>query len=329
MRRSSGAGAGACAGIGLLLGLVCAAPGPASAQAYPSRPVRLIIDFPAGGPSDTLARVVGQKLTEALGQQFVFDNRPGVNGVIAYSLAAKAPADGHTLVILSTPFPLNAVLRRNLTYDTLKDFAPVSLIANYANLLVVHPSVPARTMQEFVAFGKAKPGGMRYASSGAGSVQHLAMELLRSLAGFEAVHVPYAGSAPALLDVVGGRVEAVITLIPTAIPHIKAGRIRPLGVLGDVRSKTLPEIPTLVESGYRVVANGWGGIGAPAGVPRAVVERLNAEIVRAVADPGVAERLAAVGGDPHTSTPDEFARFIRAEVERWGPVVKQSGATLD
>jgi len=312
-----------------LLALLGAATADVAAQAYPTRPIRLIIDFPAGGGSDALARIVGPKLTEALGQQIVYDNRPGANGVIAYTLAAKAPPDGYTLVILSTPFPLNGVMRQNLSYDTLKDFAPVALIANYANILVVHPSVPARTVPEFVTYARSKSGDLRYASSGTGSVQHLSMELFRGIAKFDAVHVPYSGSATALVDVMGGRVETVVTLLPTAVPHIKAGRIRAVGVLSDRRVKAMPELPTLVESGYRVVANGWGGIGAPAGVPRPIIDRLNAEIVRAVNDPEVAERLAGAGGEPRTSTPAEFEKLIRDEFTRWGPVVKQSGATLD
>lgn len=313
-------------GLGLcLLALVAAS---ACAQNYPVRPIRLIIDFPAGGPSDALARIVGQKLTEALGQQVVSDNRPGANGILAYSLAARAPADGYTLVLLSTPFPLNAALRRKLPYDTLKDFSFISPVANYPNLLVVHPSVPTRSVQEFVGYAKSKAGSMTYASSGSGSVQHLAMELFRGLAGFQAVHVPYAGSAPALVDLMGGRVDAGITLLPTATPHMRAGRLRVLGVLSANRVSALPEVATLVESGFAVVATGWGGIGAPAGVPRKIVDRLNAEIVRAVNVPDVRERIASLGGEVRHSTPEEFGKFIRDEVNRWVPVIRQAGVTV-
>lgn len=313
-------------GLGLcLLALVAAS---ACAQNYPVRPIRLIIDFPAGGPSDALARIVGQKLTEALGQQVVSDNRPGANGILAYSLAARAPADGYTLVLLSTPFPLNAALRRKLPYDTLKDFSFISPVANYPNLLVVHPSAPTRSVQEFVGYAKSKAGSMTYASSGSGSVQHLAMELFRGLAGFQAVHVPYAGSAPALVDLMGGRVDAGITLLPTATPHMRAGRLRVLGVLSANRVSALPEVATLVESGFAVVATGWGGIGAPAGVPRKIVDRLNAEIVRAVNVPDVRERIASLGGEVRHSTPEEFGKFIRDEVNRWVPVIRQAGVTV-
>ena len=309
--------------------LLCFAPCFACAQAYPSRPLRLIIDFPAGGPSDSLARVVGQKLTESLGQAIVYDNRPGANGVIAYGLAAHAPADGYTLVVLSTPFPLNGALRRKLNYDTVKDFAPISLVANYSNLLVIHPAVPARTVQEFIAYAKARAGALTYASSGTGSVQHLAMEMLRRLAGFDAVHVPYGGSAPAVVDLLGGHVQASVTTLPAALPHVRNARLRALAVLSAARSLHVAETPTLVESGIAVTASGWGGIGAPAGTPVAVVRRLNAAIVRSVNLPDVKESILAVGGEPRSSTPAEFQEFIAGEMKRWGPVIVQSGATQE
>jgi tripartite-type tricarboxylate transporter receptor subunit TctC len=302
--------------------------GLACAQSYPSKPIRLIIDFPAGGPSDSLARVVGQKLTESWGQPVVFDNRPGANGVIAYSLAAKAPADGYTLVILSTPFPLNAALQRKLTYDTLESFTPICLVANYHNLLVVHPSVPAHSVREFVAYAKSKAGSLTYASSGSGSVQHLAMELLRRMAGFEAVHVPYAGSAPAVVDLLGGHVQASITTLPAALPYASSGRLRLLGVLSATRVSRLPDIPTLVESGIAVIATGWGGIGAPAGVPTQIVRQLNEEIVRSVNLPDVRDRIVTVGGEPRHSSPEEFRRFIGDEMRRWEPVIRESGASV-
>ncbi len=298
------------------------------AQTYPAKPIRLIIDFPAGGPSDSLARVVGQKLTESLGQTVVFDNRPGANGVIAYSLAAKAPADGYTLVILSTPFPLNAALQRKLSYDTLESFTPIGLVANYHNLLVVHPSVPARTVAEFVSYAKSKAGTVTYASSGTGSVQHLSMELLKRTAGFEAVHVPYAGSGPAVIDLLGGHVQSSITTLPAALPHAATGKLRVLGVLSRSRTSRMPDVPTLLESGLTVVAEGWGGVGAPAGVPASVVKQLNAEIVRIGNLPDVRERILTLGGEPRQSTPEEFRRFIAEELKRWEPVVRASGATM-
>jgi tripartite-type tricarboxylate transporter receptor subunit TctC len=300
----------------------------AFAQAYPSRPVRLIIDFPAGGASDALARLVGQKLTETWGQPVVYDNRPGANGVIAYGLAAKAPPDGYTFVLLSTPFPLNAVLERKLSYDTVRDITPISFIASYSNLLVVNPSVPARSVQEFVSYAKSKAGTVTYASSGNGSVQHLAMELFRQQAGFGAVHVPYAGSAPAVIDLLGGHVEAAVTILTTVLPYLRSGRIRVLGVLSANRVTQLPDVPTLVELGIPVVATGWGGLGAPAGISRRIVESLNKEVGRIINLPDVKEKIVALGGEPRHGTPEEFARFIREEVERWGPIFRQSGAKV-
>jgi len=311
------------------LAVLALAVGSACAQSYPTKPIRWIIDFPPGGPSDTLARVVGERLSAALGQPVVYDNRPGANGVIAYGIAARAPDDGYTLAILSTPFPLNAALGRKLTYDTLKDFTPISLIANYPNLLAVHPSVPARSVPEFVAYAKSKPGAVTYASSGTGSVQHLAMELFRRLAGFEALHVPYAGSAPAVANLVGGHVQSSVTILLTALPHLRAGRIRAIGILSANRSNQLPDLPTFMESGISVVAPGWGGMGAPAGVPKRIVNRLNAEVVRIVNLPEVRERMVSVGGEPRHSTPEEFATLIRAELERWRPVIQQAGVRID
>ena len=312
----------------LALAIAALASGVAAAQGYPARPVRLIIDFPAGGASDALARLVGQKLTEIWGHPVVYDNRPGANGVIAYGLAAKAPADGYTLVLLSTPFPLNAVLHRKLGYDTIKDFAPISFIANYSNLLVVNPSVPARSVPELISHARSKAGTLTYASSGNGSVQHLAMELLRRQAGFDAVHVPYAGSAPAVIELLGGHVEAGVTILTTVLPYLRSGRIRVLGVFSANRVIQLPDVPTLTELGIPVVATGWGGVGAPAGVPAQIVERVNKEVGRIVNLPDVKEKIVALGGEPRHGTPEEFGQFIRDEVARWGPIVRQSGATL-
>ena len=312
----------------LFAGAMLACTSVTHAQTYPTRPIRLIIDFPVGGPSDVLGRTIAQKLTERLGQQVVSDNRPGANGAVAYGLAAKAPADGYTLVWLSTPFPLNAALRSNLPYDTFKDFAPIALVANYDNVLLTHAGVPAKTVAEFVAYAKSKNGTMPYASSGSGSVQHLAMELFRTLAGFQAIHVPFAGSAPALLDLVAARVDGSITLPPAAMPHIKAGRLRALAVASDHRLSALPDVPTLIEAGYRVLALGWGGIASPHGVPRPIIERLNQEVGRALKLADVQERIESFGGTVRFSTPEEFARFVRAEFDRWGPVIKQAGVRI-
>jgi tripartite-type tricarboxylate transporter receptor subunit TctC len=295
---------------------------------YPTRPLRLIIDFPVGGPSDVLGRTIAQKLTESLGQQVVCDNRPGASGAVAYGLGAKAPPDGYTFVWLSTPFPLNAALRTNLPYDTFRDFTPVALVATYDNVLIVHAGVPAKSVAEFVTYAKSKPGGLTYASSGSGSVQHLAMEQFRQLAGFTAVHVPYAGSAPALLDLVAARVDGSITLPPAAMPHVKAGRLRVLAAAGAQRLSALPDVPTMAEAGYAVEANGWGGIAGPRGVPQEIVKRINVEVGRALTMPDVRERIESFGGQVRHSTPEAFGQYIRTEHDRWGPVIKKAGVKV-
>lgn len=298
------------------------------ADGYPTRPLRLIIDFPVGGPSDVLGRTIAQKLTESLGQQVVCDNRPGASGAVAYGLGAKAPPDGYTLVWLSTPFPLNAALRTNLPYDTFRDFTPVALVATYDNVLIVHAGVPAKSVAEFVAYAKSKTAGLTYASSGSGSVQHLAMEQFRQLAGFTAVHVPYAGSAPALLDLVAARVDGSITLPPAAMPHVKAGRLRVLAAAGAQRLSALPDVPTMAEAGYAVEANGWGGIAGPRGVPQEIVKRVNVEVGRALTMPDVRERIESFGGQVRHSTPEAFGLYIRAEHDRWGPVIRKAGVKI-
>jgi len=295
---------------------------------YPTRPIRLILDFPVGGPSDVLGRVIGQKLTEALGQQVVCDNRPGANGAVAYGVAAKAAPDGYTLVWLSTPFPLNAALRTNLPYDSFRDLRPIAQVANYENVLFISTQLPAQTVSEFITYAKSRNGAMPYASSGSGSVQHLAMEQFRQLAGFQAVHIPFAGSAPALLDLVAGRVDSSITLPPAAMPHVKAGRLRALAVASDRRLPALPNVPTLTEIGYPVLALGWGGVAGPHGIPQPIVQRLTREVEHALAMTEVRERIESFGGSIRYRTPDDFARFIRGEFDRWGPVIKQAGVKL-
>ena len=295
---------------------------------YPTRPIRLILDFPVGGPSDVLGRVIGQKLTEALGQQVVCDNRPGANGAVAYGVAAKAAPDGYTLVWLSTPFPLNAALRTNLPYDSFRDLRPIAQVANYENVLFISTQLPAQTVSEFITYAKSRNGAMPYASSGSGSVQHLAMEQFRQLAGFQAVHIPFAGSAPALLDLVAGRVDSSITLPPAAMPHVKAGRLRALAVASDRRLPALPNVPTLTEIGYPVLALGWGGVAGPHGISQPIVQRLTREVERALAMTDVRERIESFGGSIRYRTPDDFARFVRGEFDRWGPVIKQAGVKL-
>ncbi len=293
---------------------------------YPAKPIRWIIDFPAAGVSDILARTVGQKLSEYLGQPIVYDNRPGANGIIANELVAKAAPDGYTLGFISQPFSLQLTLHPKLAFG-LKDFVPVALIAEYPSLLLVNPRLPASSLKEFVAYAKTKSPPITYASSGAGGAQHLAMELFRQIAGFDAVHIPYAGSAPGLLDVIGGRVDSIFVNLPGALPHIRGGRLRALALAGKARNRVVPDLPTFVEAGWALDATGYAGAVFPAGVPAAIVSRMNAEIVRVLKLPEIQERIWNAGSEPRSSTPQEFAQFLRADVARWAPVIKASGAT--
>ena len=298
----------------------------AAGAEYPSKPIRWIIDFPAAGVSDILARTVGQKLSEQLGQPIVYDNRPGANGIIANELVAKAPPDGYTLGFISQPFSLQLTLHPKLAFG-LKDFVPVAQIAEYPSLLLVNPRVPASSLKEFVAYARSKSPSITYASSGAGGAQHLAMELFKQIAGFDAVHVPYAGSAPGLLDLMGGRVDSIFVNLPGALPHIRSGRVRALALAGKARNRVVPDLPTFAEAGWPLDAPGYAGAVFPAGVPAAIVKRVNAEIVRALSLPEIQERIWNAGSEPRSSTPQEFAEFLRKDVARWAPVIRAAGAT--
>ena len=305
--------------------LACAAVGVAAD--YPTKPIRWIIDFPPAGVSDILTRTVGQKLTESLGQGFVYDNRPGANGVIANALVAKAPADGYTLGFISQPLSLQLTLVPDLSFG-LKDFAPVALIAEYPSLLVVHAKTPVDNAKEFVAWAKKRSPSISYASSGAGGAQHLAMELFRKAAAFDALHVPYNGSAAGMLDLVGGRVDAVFVNVPGSLPHIRAGRVKALALAARTRMRVLPELPTFAESGYPFdTLAGFAGAAFPAGVPRAIVNRMSDEIARVLKLADIQERIVNAGGEPRYLGPAAFAQYLRDDIARWAPLVKEAGAT--
>jgi len=300
------------------------------AKDYPNKPIRWLIDFGAGGLSDTIARTVGQKLTEAWGHPLVNDARPGANGTIAYDIGSKATPDGYTLVFISTPFSINASVYVKLPYDTRKDFAPITLIALYPNLLVVNPKVPAKSVGELIAYAKGKASGPTWATVGAGSSPFLATELFRRQAGFDGVHVPYNSSPVALTDLVGGRIEFMFVNTPTALPHVRAARIRAIGIASLERSTILPDVPTIAESGLPGVQSiGYTGTVAPARVPKPIIDKLNAEIVRALKMPDVQERLRSLGGEPRWSTPEEFGRFLEDEIQRWAPVARDAGVKLE
>ena len=314
--------------LGAVLGMVAAlAAGLSGAADYPNKPIRWIIDFPPAGVSDILTRTVGQKLTEYLGQAFVYDNRPGANGVIANALVAKAPPDGYTLGFISHPLSLQLTLVPNLGFG-LKDFAPVALIAEYPSLLVVQAKTPVDNAKEFVAWAKKKSPSISYASSGAGGAQHLAMELFRKAAGFDALHVPYNGSAAGMIDLMGGRVDAVFVNVPGSLPHIRAGRVKALALAGRARMRVLPDVPTFAESGYPFdTLAGFAGAAFPAGTPKAIVNRMAAEIARVVKLPEIQERIYNAGGEPRYLGPEEFTKYLNDDVKRWAPLIKEAGAT--
>ena len=299
--------------------------------AYPERPVRLVVPFPAGGGADFMARALAQKLSAQLGQPVVLDHRAGAGGTIAAEVVAGAAPDGYTLVFGTVgTHAINVSLYAKLRYDPVKDFAPVSLTHLAPRVLVVHPSVPAKTVPELIALARAKPGELTFGSAGSGGTNHLSGELFKSMAGIDLVHVPYKGSAPASVDLLGGRITLVFDSIVAWGDHIKTGKVRALGVTSLRRSAALPDVPTIAESGLAGfdVAN-WLGVLAPAGTPKDAIARLNAEIRIAMADAEMQRQLVAVGIDPTYSTPEAFAELIRADIPKWAKVVRASGARAD
>lgn len=302
--------------------LLLAIGGYADAQEYPVKPVRVIVPFAPGGPNDLAIRPVAPKLQEMLGQPFVVDNRAGANGIIGSELVAKSPPDGYALLVVSSSFVINASTYAKLPFDPLRDFAPVSPIATSDIIFVVNPTVPAKSVREFVALAKSRPGKLNYASSGNGGSLHLGAELLKMAGGIDMVHVPYKGAALALSDVIGGHVDSMFISAPATIAHVKAGKVRVLAVASARRARGLPDTPTFVESGYPdVVVDTRYGILTTAGTPGAIVERLNAAIAKALTTAEVRDRYAALSLDPVSGTPQEYAGYLRTEVARWRKVV--------
>ncbi len=308
----------------ILLGL--AAPGVAgAAETYPARPIRMIVAVPPGGPADILARLVGPKLGEALGQTVVIDNRPGANGNIAYELAARSTPDGYTFVLVAAGITINPSLYREVRYDPVKDFAAVTLGIAVPNILVVHPAVPAASLRELVALAQSRPGKIAFASAGIGTSGHLALELFRQQARIDVVHVPYKGGGPALAALIGGQVQALFSIALAATPHIKAGRVKALAITSAKRSPVAPQLPTVAElgfPGFEVI--GWFGWLAPAKTPRAIVARLNAEIVRVINMPDIRERLLSQSTEPVGNSAQEFAAFIRSERGKWARLIREA-----
>ena len=294
--------------------------------AYPSKPLRLIVPYAAGGSTDTLARMLGQQLGEKLAQQVVIDNRTGAGTIIGTEIAAHAAPDGYTLFMATPPTAVNPALYGKVPYDVERDFAAVTNVAGSTNLLVVHPSVPAQSVKELIALLKSNPGKYNYGSSGVGGASHLAMALFTSMAGAEAVHVPYKGGAPAVTDLVAGRLNFAMANLTTAQPHIRAGRLRGLGVGTKARSPLFPEMPTIAEAGLPgYEANNWNGVVVPKKTPRDIVERLHRDIVATLNDPVVAKRLLTLGLEPIGDTPAQFAQYLRSEAVKWGKVVRAAG----
>jgi tripartite-type tricarboxylate transporter receptor subunit TctC len=298
------------------------------AQSYPVKPVRFVVPGPPVGLTDTLARMLAQKLDEAWGQRFVVENRAGSNGTIGTEFVARAPPDGYTIMMGHTgTHAINISLRKFLPYDPVKDFVAISLIAVAPNILVVHPSLPARSVKELIALAKARPGQLTYASSGVGGTQHLAGALFEKMAEVKMVHVPYKGSAPGLVDVIAGNVSLMFPNIPTALPHVKSGRLRALGVTSLQRSSAAPSIPTIAEAGLPgYEATVWFGVFAPAGLSPELVTRLNGEIVKIIKRPDIRESVTGLGGELVGDRPEEFAVFLKAQINKWAVVIKESGA---
>jgi tripartite-type tricarboxylate transporter receptor subunit TctC len=316
----------------LALGIAClalAASSTAAAADYPTRPVRLIIGFPAGGPTDILARLVGAQLGERLGRQFVVENKPGAGSNIATEAAINSAPDGHTILVCASANTINATLYKKLAFDFVRDTVPVAGLARVPNALLVHPSLPATTVPEFIAYAKANPGKINMASSGNGTTVHLAGEMFKAMAGVDLVHVPYRGSQPAVTSLVAGQTQVMFGDIPVSIGHIQTGTVRIVAVTTATRLDLLPEVPTIGETLPGYEANAWFGFVVPKGTPSDVVEKLNREINAALAEPKIKARLAELGTTPIVATPAEFGAFIAAEIERWAKAVKSSGASVD
>jgi tripartite-type tricarboxylate transporter receptor subunit TctC len=302
-----------------------------AAQTYPTKPLRMVVPFPPGGTTDILGRVAAQKLGEALGQQVIVDNRPGAGGNIGTELVAKSPPDGYTLLTdPGSTLTINPSLFAKLPFDPLKDFAPVTILAAVPNLLVVHPSLPVRSVKELIALAKAKPGQLNYASSGAGQSTHLSMELFKSMAHVNMIHVAYKGSSPAITDLLGGHVLLMFDNMPSALPHAKAGKLRGIAVSTARRSPVMPDVPTVAESGLPgFEVSVWFAVLAPAATPREIVERLNGILVKALQSADVRERLSSQGAEPIGGTPADFTAVMKRDLAKWAKVVKDANIKLD
>ena len=315
--------------LGVASVLVVCACSTSWAQTYPSKPVRVVIVFPPGGATDIVGRIAYQKVGDQLGQQFVIDNRSGASGTIGAAFVAKSAPDGYTLMVYSTTILASAHLYSRLPYDTMKDFIGITPIARLVNMLVVHPSMPVHTVKELINLAKARPGEISYGSAGVGALQHLSTSLMCDMAKINMVHVPYKGGGPAAVATAGGEIQVLLTPAAEVIPHVQSGRVRPIAVSSPERLKQFPDIPAIGETvkGYELTS--WMATFAPAGTPKAIVDKLNAELAKAVVDPAVAANLSSQALDPMHLTADEFAKQLQSDYEKWGQIVKISGARLD
>ena len=316
--------------LGATGGLLAGAALPSLGQTYPGKPVRFIVPFPPGGPVDTTARGFAHKLSEYWGQQAIVDNRAGAGGIVGAEIAAKSPADGYTVFVCSIHHSVLPGLKPGLSYDIEKDFVPVTFAALFPIILVAHPSVPAKTIPELIAYAKKNPGKLAFGSAGTGGGTHLAGELFKAQAGVDLLHVPYKGSAPAMTDLLGGQVQLMFSDAPTALPHIKSGRVRALGVASPKRSALVPDLPTIAESGVKgYEAYSWAGVVVPAGTPAPVVAKLNADINKALSEPDVKRRLFEEGAEAMPTSSEQFGKMLKAEIAKWTKVVKDANIKAD
>ena len=309
--------------------LVVAATTSADAQGYPNRPVRWVVPYPPGGATDIMARLIGHRLSEKLGQQFVIENKPGAGNNIGTESVVNAQPDGYTVLLVNPANAINASLYAKLNFNFIRDIAPVAGISRVPNVMTVHPDVPAKTVAEFIAYAKANPGKINMASSGNGTSVHLSGEMFKAMTGVEMQHVPYRGSAPAMTDLIAGQVQVIFDNMPSVLQHIKAGKLRALAVTTAARSSELPDVPTVAETVKDYEASAWFGMGAPKNTPSEIVATLNKAINEILAEPGIKQRLSELGGVPIVGTPEEFGKVVQAETDKWEKVVKFAGARVE
>lgn len=319
-----------CLAVGVFAVLMLVAvPGRIFAQSFPTKPIRIILPFPPGGPTDLYARLVAQGLTESIGQQVLVDNRAGASGIMGTEMVAKAPPDGYTLLLMSTHHAINPSLYKELPYDAVKDFTPLTLVAINPNVLVAHPSLPVNTLKELIALAKTKPGVLNYASNSIGGGNHLSAELFKSMAGIDIVHIPYKGQAPAMNDLLAGHVTLMFTSVGLTVPNVKAGKLKALGVTSTKRVANLPDVPTIGETLPGYEANSWFAMWGPAKMPKEIVTRLNTAIVKVLRSPEVKKRFLSLDAEVGGNSPEEFAVYQKAEMAKWAKLVKDIGLHLD